>query len=67
MRPTRFCAKCGEYVEERDEYPVPMHRYGGTEKVRRLVHIDANGARIYRAHAAVEETNEPVKGYPRLP
>lgn len=49
-RPTRYCAKCGEYVAERHIY-MPYQR----RVERRLVHISADGAVIYRNHAPVEE------------
>lgn len=42
MRPTKYCAKCGEYVAVE----------AGTKK---LVHIDADGNYIYRAHRPVLE------------
>lgn len=48
-RPTRHCSKCGEYVT--DGYvtnPVTMK----TEK--KLIHINADGSRIYRNHNATE-------------
>lgn len=51
-RPTRFCAKCGEYVVERY---VTVGRGAEMRTELKLIHIDANGTQIYRAHAAVEE------------
>lgn len=49
MRPTRFCAKCGEYVTEKDTTS------NGDKWTRKLVHISGDGVTIYRNHAAVEE------------
>jgi hypothetical protein len=51
-RPTRFCAKCGEYVADGVRYV----NVGGTLTPKNvLIHIDADGREIYRAHAPVEE------------
>lgn len=49
-RPTRYCKECGEYVTEKDGYNSVTDRF-----VKRLVHIDADGKTIYRAHPAVED------------
>lgn len=47
-RPTKFCIKCGEHVAEKDVYNSATDRFD-----RKLVHIDADGKTIYRAHTAV--------------
>lgn len=52
MRPTRYCARCGEYVAEQ-VVAAPTHAQP-FRSVERLVHVDADGLRIFRAHAAVE-------------
>ena len=50
-RPTRFCW-CGEYVADR--FVVRIIE-GQSTTVSRLVHIDADGNRIHRAHLPVEQ------------
>lgn len=53
-RPTRYCSKCGEYVDDRlVSAPVFGDPY---RTVNRLAHIDADGNIIHRAHAAKEAT-----------
>jgi hypothetical protein len=49
-RPTRYCLKCGEYVA--NDF---IDGYGRYHEKAVLVHIDADGRIIHRAHAAVED------------
>lgn len=52
-RPIRYCAKCGEYVDNQFVVKLDMNRELVTKS--QLVHIDADGRIIHRNHAAVEE------------
>ena len=53
MRPTRYCAKCGEYVA--DGTRSQQTGYREFRIVQRLIHIDADGNEIFRNHVPVEE------------
>ena len=52
MRPTRYCAKCGEYVDDKPRTIVVNDRPGPTRMT--LVHVSADGNEIHRAHKPVE-------------
>jgi uncharacterized OB-fold protein len=49
-RPTRYCARCGEYIAER-------HIFSPTTRTLKLklVHVSETGAVIHRNHAPTED------------
>lgn len=50
-RPTRYCKTCGEYIADGTRWIARTRT-----SVPCLIHIDADGRKIDRAHAPIEDT-----------